>query len=148
MMSPKVIVIIAFLALGWSSSVYADGYSEEADTQASTSAAEVASNLDQAAHEPKEQVARLEIIEGEKRSAAVGHFARARSHLIAALREFDSGYKIAKPDSILNSEEWREDLISRAEDLERILAPQARASKYGVRYEGDPRLLSTEAKER
>lgn len=79
---------------------------------------------------------------GDQLASAVGHYARSRSLLIEAIREFDRGTKIANPDSILNSEEWRNSLVSRAEDLERILAPQPRVSKGGVKFQADTRLLN------
>lgn len=95
---------------------------------------------------PERPSASLERANQEALSAAVGHYARARSLLIAAIREFDDGYKIAKPDAILNSKLWRESVISRAEELEKILAPQPRITKTGVKFRGDNRLLQTEAK--
>ena len=54
-------------------------------------------------------------------SAAVGHYARSRSLLIAAINEFDRGYKIARPDALINSGAWRASVIDRAEELERVL---------------------------
>ncbi len=86
--------------------------------------------------------AKLEGASGETLASAVGHYARSRSLLIEAIREFDRANKIARPDSILDSEEWRSSLISRAEDLERILSPQPRVTKGGVKFEADTRLLN------
>ncbi len=90
--------------------------------------------------------AQLEGAEGETLASAVGYYARARSLLIEAVREFDRGAKIARPDAILDSEEWRNTLISRAEDLETILAPQARVTKGGVKFGADNRLLNVTGK--
>jgi len=132
---------------------FADGYTPDESSQAPSGAqaANSAKQLDNTANEARASMAEAAMIGQageEEKSAAVGHFARSRSLLIAALREFDQGYKLAKPDAIIDSKQWRDDLISRAEDLERILAPQARASKFGVRYDADARLLgsNTEAK--
>jgi len=72
---------------------------------------------------------------------AVAHYARSRALLIAALREFDAGRKIARPDDLLDSVKWRNTLVDRAEDLERVLDPQPRATKGGIKFSADPRLL-------
>lgn len=79
-----------------------------------------------------------------EQAQAVGHYARARSLLIAAIREFDKGVKTANPDSLIDSEAWRNTLLDRSEDLEHILAPQPRISEGGVQYEPDSRLISEE----
>ena len=83
---------------------------------------------------------------GEKLAAATGHFARARSLLIEAVREFDQGSKIANPDVLVSSRDWRSSTIDRIEDLERVLDPQPRVSKGGVRYNPDTRLLREKTK--
>ena len=83
----------------------------------------------------------LERATGEQLSRAAGHYARARSLLIAAIREFDKGYQVASPEAILDATTWRKELISRAADLERVLDPQPRASNIGTRFEEDTRLL-------
>ena len=88
----------------------------------------------------------LERADGETLAEAIGHYARARSLLIAAIREFDTATNIAKPDALINGSAWRSDLMSRAEELNHILAPQPRASKGGVTFSPDTRLLNTEAK--
>ena len=77
----------------------------------------------------------------EETTQAVAHFALARSLIIAALREFDKGRKIASPSELLDAAQWRNTLIDRAEDLDRVLDPQPRATKGGIRFEADPRLL-------
>lgn len=77
----------------------------------------------------------------EDTTEAVAHFARARSLVIAALHEFDKGRKLASPHELLDSTQWRNTLIDRAEDLDRVLDPQPRATKGGIRFEADPRLL-------
>ncbi len=79
--------------------------------------------------------------DSEQATEAVAHFARARSLIIAALHEFDKGRKIASPSELLDPVQWRNTLIDRAEDLDRVLDPQPRATKGGIRFEADPRLL-------
>jgi hypothetical protein len=86
--------------------------------------------------------ANLEAAQGETLSKAVGHYARARSLLIEAVREFDRGARTARPDAIIDADEWRSSLVSRAEDLERILAPQPRVTKGGVKFEANTSLLN------
>lgn len=83
----------------------------------------------------------IERAEGERLATAVGHYARARSLLIAAVHEFDRGQEYANPDTLLDSSRFRSSLINRAEELERILDPQPRASKSGVKFSADSRLL-------
>jgi hypothetical protein len=61
--------------------------------------------------------------------------------LVAALKEFDEGRSIARPDELLDPAKWRNTLIDRAEDLERILDPQPKATKGGIKFSADPRLL-------
>lgn len=78
---------------------------------------------------------------GEELATATGHYARSRSLLLAALREFDLGLKQANPNMLLDVKEWREDLINRAEDLERVLTPQPRSTKHGVQFRPNHELL-------
>jgi hypothetical protein len=84
---------------------------------------------------------KLEHAKGEKLATAVGHFARARSLLIAAVNEFDKGNKMVNPSALINTTEWRNSLIDRAEDLERVLDPQPRANRTGVAFSPDRRLI-------
>jgi hypothetical protein len=72
---------------------------------------------------------------------AVAHYARSRALLISAIHEFDKARKLAKPDELLDSTKWRNTLVDRAEDLERVLDPQPRVTKGGIRFEADSRLL-------
>ncbi|MBX7144672.1 MAG: hypothetical protein K1X79_09500 [Oligoflexia bacterium] len=84
----------------------------------------------------------LERAEGEDLSVAMGHYARARSLILAALGEFDQGYKLADPKVILDAKHWRNSLIDRAQELERLLDPQPRVSRRGMKYKADTRLLN------
>lgn len=86
----------------------------------------------------------IERATGEKLAEAIGHYARSRSLLVQALREFDRARLIAKPDSLIDSDEWRATLLSRAEELEKILSPQPRASKGGVRFDSAQQLLKSD----
>jgi len=83
----------------------------------------------------------IERAEGATLSKAVGHYARSRSLLIAAIREFDRATNLVDPDSLIDSEHFRTVLLERSRDLEHILDPQPRVSKEGVRFEPDTRLL-------
>ncbi len=91
-------------------------------------------------HAEREAVS-LERAEGQELSTAVGHYARSRSLLLAAIREFDQGLRHANPDVLIDSAAWRNTLIDRAEDLEKVLAPQPRATTRGIQYTPDSRLL-------
>jgi hypothetical protein len=88
----------------------------------------------------------LEQAKGEDLATAIGHYARARSMLLAAIREFDKGLKLANPQILLDVKEFRNTLIDRAEDLERVIAPQPKATRKGVQFAPDSRLLSEDYK--
>jgi hypothetical protein len=83
----------------------------------------------------------------EEVAAATGHFARARSLLISALREFDEGRAKVDPSPLVDGTAWRLSLLDRARELEKVLDPQPRVTKGGVRFQADPRLLG-EAKKK
>ncbi len=85
---------------------------------------------------------KLEQADPSEVANAVGHYSRARSLLIAAIREFDKGQKFADPSSLIDTSAWRNTLSDRAEDLEHILAPQPRVSRSGIQYQADSRLIS------
>lgn len=70
----------------------------------------------------------------ERRDAAVGHYARTRALLVEALAEFEQGRRLAQPDMLVNSQEWRLSIISRAEDLNRLIDPRPRVTRGGVRF--------------
>lgn len=77
----------------------------------------------------------------EVAAEAIAHYARSRALLVASINEFDKARKLAKPDELLDTTKWRSTLIDRAEDLERVLDPQPRATRGGIKFEADPRLL-------
>ena len=72
---------------------------------------------------------------------ATGHYARTRSLLIAAVREFDKANKLVDPGALIKANEFRNILLDRVEDLDKVLAPQPRVSEAGVRFDSDTRLL-------
>ena len=75
-------------------------------------------------------------------TAATGHYSRARSLLISALKEYDRGVKRADPSSIVNSKKVRNSIIYSARELERLIAPRARKSESGIQYSEEPGLLN------
>ncbi len=79
-----------------------------------------------------------------RRNAAIGHYARARSMLVEALAEFEQGRKYAQPDMLIDSEEWRLSVISRTEELNRILDPKPKVTRDGVRFQASPLLIRRE----
>ena len=72
---------------------------------------------------------------GEKLAIATGHYARARALLIAAVREFDKGFEQVDPSALIDTGSWRNNIMDRAEDLQKILDPQPRRSQGGVRFD-------------
>ena len=80
----------------------------------------------------------------QRKDAAMGHYARARTMLVEALAEFEQARKIARPDMLIDPEEWRISLISRAEELNRILDPKPRVTREGVRFQANPLLIRRE----
>ncbi|MBX7139290.1 MAG: hypothetical protein K1X83_15050 [Oligoflexia bacterium] len=88
----------------------------------------------------------LQKAQGENLSAAIGHFARSRSLIIAAINEFDQGLKLVNPDALMDAQAWRDSLAQRAKEIEHVLDPQPRASRGGVRYDADTRLLGEATK--
>ena len=88
----------------------------------------------------------IERADGERLATAVGYYSRARAHLLEALRSFDEARRYADPSVLIDTEEWRSTLISRAEELERVMSPQPRASKGGVKFPSASQLLSTDQK--
>lgn len=91
-----------------------------------------------AAEQKSQPIARAE---GEDLQTAIGHFARARSLLIAAVNEFDRGTGLVDPEAIMDVQRFRATLLDRSEELERILDPQPRVTRSGVQYSPDVRLL-------
>ena len=84
----------------------------------------------------------------ERTAAAVGHYARARALLMQALDEFEQGRKIARPDLLLDADEFRISLVSRADELNRVLDPQPKVTRSGVRFKGSPDLVRDPRKEK
>jgi hypothetical protein len=79
----------------------------------------------------------------QEMAVGIGHLERAHSLLVAAIREFDDGYKTVNTDKVLDSAKWRGSILERAKELEVVLSPKAREIKVGSRYSPDSRLLKT-----
>lgn len=77
----------------------------------------------------------------ERSAAALGHYARARAMLIEALAEFEEGKRLANPDLLIDSEQWRLTVVSRAEELNRVLDPKPKVTRSGVRYKAHKRFI-------
>ena len=80
----------------------------------------------------------------ERSQAAIGHYARARAMLVEALAEFEEARRVARPDMLLDPEEWRLSVISRTEELNRVLDPQPRVTRSGVKYKANKLLIRRE----
>lgn len=79
-----------------------------------------------------------------RQTAAIGHYARARAMMVEALAEFEQGRKAARPDLLIDSEEFRLRLISLTEELNRVIDPKPRVSRDGVVFRGNPRMIRRE----
>lgn len=77
-------------------------------------------------------------------SAALGHYARARAMLVEALAEFEQGRKYARPDMLLDPEEWRLSIVSRTEELNRVIDPRPRVTRAGVQFRANKMLIRRE----
>jgi hypothetical protein len=81
--------------------------------------------------------------EERRLSKSMAHYSRARALLLSAIQEFDRGRELADPSVLIKTDEWRAGLVSRAQQLEKVLAPQSRESgSTGVRLQGDQRLIA------
>lgn len=87
------------------------------------------------------QVSAQSFASAERRSIAVGHYARARALLVEALAEFERGRHVAQPDVLVDAERWRTSVISRAEELNRLLDPQPRVTRSGAQYKASKALI-------
>lgn len=77
----------------------------------------------------------------ERTEVAVGHYARARSLLIEALEEFETGRRIARPDLLVDPDAWKLSVTSRAEELDKILSPQPRLTRAGTRFNANNKII-------
>jgi hypothetical protein len=82
----------------------------------------------------------------QETARAVGHYTRARSLLLAALREFDAGTRVAELPTLIDPTGWRETVAERAHELERVLDPQPRITSGGASFSPDRRLLAEEGR--
>lgn len=83
----------------------------------------------------------IERAEGPDLATAIGYYARTRALLVTALREFDKGRAKGDPSSLLDTDLWRHTIEDRISDLDRVLSPQPRATRDGVAFEPDSRLI-------
>ena len=81
----------------------------------------------------------------ERSSAAIGHYARARTMLVEALSEFEEARRLARPDMLIDVEQWRSTIVSRTEDLNRVLDPKPRVTRDGARFKANPSLIRRES---
>ncbi len=80
----------------------------------------------------------------QRKDAALGHYARSRAMLVEALAEFEQARKIARPDMLIDPEEWRLSVISRTEELNRILDPKPRVTRGGAFFKANKLLIRRE----
>lgn len=80
----------------------------------------------------------------ERSTVAKAHISRARTLLVEALEEFEESRKYARPDLLLDSEDWRLRVISLTEQLNRVIDPKARVTREGAVFRVPPRLVKRE----
>ncbi|MCI5066193.1 hypothetical protein MRY87_10750 [bacterium] len=83
----------------------------------------------------------IERADGRELSKATGHWARARTYMVKALREFDRGTEVVDPDALIDAGELRSRILDHIQVLGRVIDPQPRATEGGVRYGAAPELL-------
>jgi len=128
----------------FSHSAFADGIqvsADRADAGSVVSAAEGSSKPGGSGGVSENSVTKFEKASPAAQSIAIGHFARTRSLLVAALNEFEAGARKADPSSLIDTARFSENIKARARELDRVLDPQARESESGVKYSADERLL-------
>ncbi len=82
---------------------------------------------------------------GKQRSTvAKAHMSRARTLLVEALEEFEEARKYARPDLLLDSEDFRLRVISLTEQLNRVIDPRPRITREGAVFRVPPRLVKRE----
>ncbi len=81
----------------------------------------------------------------QRTNAAVGYYARSRAMLVEALEEFEQGRKYARPDLLVDPEEWRLTVISLTEQLNRLIDPKPLVTRDGVVFQANPRMVRREA---
>ncbi len=77
----------------------------------------------------------------QRANAAVAYYSRARTMLVEALAEYEQGKKYARADMLHDSEEFRLTLISLTEQLNKLVDPQIRITRDGIRVRANPRLI-------
>lgn len=80
----------------------------------------------------------------ERSTVAKAHMSRARTLLVEALEEFEEARKFARPDLLLDSEDWRLRVISLTEQLNRVIDPRPRITREGAVFRVPPRLVKRE----
>lgn len=66
-------------------------------------------------------------------AAAIGHYSKARALLIEAIREFEEGKRIARPDLVVNADDWRSGVDQKANELLRLTNPTVTVTESGIR---------------
>lgn len=80
----------------------------------------------------------------ERATIARAHVSRARALLVEALAEFEESKKYARPDMLIDSEDWRLRVISLTEQLNRVVDPKPRVTREGAVFRTPPRFVKRE----
>ena len=81
----------------------------------------------------------------QRSNVAVGHYARARAMMVEALKEFEQGRRLARPDLLVDSEDFRLRLVSLTEELNRLVDPKPRVTRQGAVFRANPRMVRRES---
>lgn len=90
---------------------------------------------------PEGAEAQVRYASDKRSNTAIAHYARARAMCVETLEEFEVGRKHARPDLLLDPEEWRLTMISLCEQLNRLVDPKIRISNAGVQVSANPRMI-------
>ena len=74
-------------------------------------------------------------------TVARAHMSRARTLMVEALAEFEEARKYARPDMLIDSEDWRLRVISLTEQLNRVVDPKPRVTREGAVFRTPPRFI-------
>lgn len=77
----------------------------------------------------------------ERATVARAHMSRARALMVEALAEFEEAKKYARPDMLIDSEDWRLRVISLTEQLNRVVDPKPRVTREGAVFRTPPRFV-------
>ncbi len=92
----------------------------------------------------EESMAGQQYASKQRATVAKAHMSRARALLVEALEEFEESKKYARPDLLIDSEDWRLRVVSLTEQLNRVIDPKPRVTREGAVFRVPPRFMRRE----